>query len=284
MLFFVYLGVSLCTGGWLVYKGEVTGIPVMAGLFLLYSLGIFLLCFLLHLLVFAIMGYTIRPEKLPKDIHTIYRWYGFETLWLFMRTLRVRIHMHGMEKMPVGEPYLMVSNHRSIFDPLVGLVKFKPYDLAYVSKQENLKIPFVGRFIAAVGCLPLDRDNPKNAVRTIRKAAENIKNGYANYGIYPEGWENKTHDPLLPFRAGALKIAKDAGCQIVLSTIRNSDHIFRRAFTFRPIHIHVDILEIIPAEVVKAEKTAELSDRSYRILEAFLTEHPADDWKLGRKG
>ena len=77
-------------------------------------------------------------------------------------------------------------------------VKSKVTDPAVIVidvEQENLKIPFVGRFIAAVGCLPLDRDNPKNAVRTIRKAAENIKNGYANYGIYPEGWENKNFIP-----------------------------------------------------------------------------------------
>ncbi len=33
-----------------------------------------------------------------------------------------------------------------------------------------------------------------------------------------------------------------------------------------------------------AEKTKELSDRAFRIMGDFLTEHPADDWKLGRKG
>ena len=46
----------------------------------------------------------------------------------------------------------------------------------------------------------------------------------------------------------------------------------------------MDILDTIPAEIVKAEKTGELSDRAYRIMEEFLTVHPADDWKLGRKG
>ena len=80
------------------------------------------------------------------------------------------------------------------------------------------------------------------------------------------------------------RLAKDAGCQIVLSTIRNSDHIFRRAFTFRPIHIHVDILGVIPAEVVKAEKSNELSDRAYAVINEFLTIHPADDYKLGKEG
>ena len=202
---------------------------------------------------------------------------------LLMRSLHIRIHLHGMEKLPKDTPFLLVCNHRSIFDPMVGLAYLKKYNVAYVSKQENLEIPFVGRYIAAVGCLPLDRENPRNAVKSIRQAAENIRSGYANYAIYPEGWENKTSDPLLPFRAGAMKIAKDAECRIILSAIRGSDKIFRRAFTFRPIHIHMDILETIPEDIVKQEKASELSDRAFRILWDHLTEHPADRY-LSAKG
>ncbi len=283
MLFIIYILISLAGSGWFVYRMDEKTVLTGILFYLLYFIGLYLLCVIFHLLVFAIMGYTIRVDNLPKSIHTIYRWYGFESLRLFMGTLHIRIHMHGMEKMPVGQPFLLVSNHRSIFDPLVGLIKFEKYDLAFVSKQENLKIPFVGRFMAAVGCLPLDRENAKNALQSIRQTAENIKSGYANYGIYPEGWENKTSDPLLPFRSGAFKIAKSAGCQIVLSTIRNSDHIFRRAFTFRPIHIHVDVLGIIPAEEVKAARTNELSERAAKVLTEFLTEHPADVY-LSAKG
>ncbi|MBQ9870569.1 MAG: 1-acyl-sn-glycerol-3-phosphate acyltransferase [Eubacterium sp.] len=283
MLFYIYLSLSLLGSAGIVYLKKPENVFAIAGLFLLYFILLYLLFFLLHLLVFAIGGYTINVNNLPKDIHTFYRWYGFETLVLFMKSLHIRIHVHGMEYLPKDAPFLLVANHRSIFDPMIGLVYLKPYNLAYVSKQENLKIPFVGRYIAAVGCLPLDRENPRNAVKSIKQAADNIKSGYANYGIYPEGGENKTPDPLLPFRAGALKIAKDANCRIVLSAFRGSDKIFRRAFTFRPIHIHMDILkEYIPEETVKAEKASELSDRAFRILWDHLTEHPADRYLSAR--
>ena len=284
MLFYIYLTGSLCGSGLRLALNGADSVLSGIGQFVLFFILFYLLFFLLHLLVFAVGGYTINTERLPEDIHTWYRWYGFESLLLLIKTLRIRVHLHDTERMPVGEPYLLVGNHRSVFDPMVGLAYYKKYDLAFISKQENLKIPFVGRYIAAVGCLPLDRENPKNAVKTIRRAAENIKRGYANYGIYPEGWENKTSDPLLPFRSGAFKIAKDAGCQIVLMAIRNSDHIFRRAFTLRPIHIHVNIVGVIPAEDVRAAKTAELSDRAFKVLGDYLTAHPADDWKLGRRG
>ena len=284
MLFYIYLFTSLIGSGFWVWQTGVTNPFAIIGLFLLFFVILYLLCFLLHLLVFAIGGFTINTEKLPKDIHTFYRWYGFESLIVFWKSLRISIHIHGMEKMPEkGTPFFLVGNHRSIIDPMIGLVYFKPWDLAYVSKQENLVIPFVGRYIAAVGCLPLDRENPKNAIKAIKKAGENIRSGYANYGIYPEGGENKTHDPVLPFKSGAFKIAKDAGCPIILSATRGSDHLFRRAFTLRKIHIHVDILGIIPEEDVKAKKTQELSDMSEEIIGTFLTEHPADAY-LDRAG
>ncbi len=282
MLFYLYVAVSLLGSGWIVYQKQLDSIPAGIGYFLLFFLLLYLICFLLHLLVFAIGSYTIHLDRLPKDIHTYYRWYGFETLILFMKSLHVRVHVHGKEKMPDG-PYLLVSNHRSIFDPLVGLVYLKDKDIAFVSKEENLRIPFVGKYIAAVGCLPLDRDNPKNAIRSIKQAAKNIKSGYANYGIYPEGWENKTTDPLLPFRNGAFKIAKEAGCCIVMSAIRGSDKIFRRAFTFRPIHIHMDILDVIPEETVKESNTGELSEMAFSLMEKHLTDHPADRY-LNKKG
>ena len=284
-MFYIYIFLSICGSGFWVWHLNPGNVPAILGLFLLFFVVCYLLCFLFHLLVFAIGGYTIHEDRLPKTIHTFYRWYGFETLIVFMKSLGIRIHIHGMERMPErGTPFLMVGNHRSVFDPMVALAYFSDWNLAFVSKQENLKIPFVGRYIAAVGCLPLDRDNAKNAVKTIKQAAENIKSGYANYGIYPEGGENKTHEPLLPFRNGAFKIAKDAGCMIILVAVRNADHIFRRALLLKPIHIHVDVVDTISVEEVKQMKTNELADRSAEILGAFLTEHPADDWKLGREG
>jgi 1-acyl-sn-glycerol-3-phosphate acyltransferase len=284
MLFYIYLTISICGSAGLVWLKGPENPFAIAGFFLLYFVILYLLLFLLHLFVFAIGGFTINTERLPKNIHTFYRWYGFQSVGLFMKSLHIRVHLHGMERMPEkGVPFLLVSNHRSIFDPLVGLLSFTDWDLAFVSKQENLNIPFVGRYTAAVGCLALDRENAKNALVSIKKAAENIKTGYANYGIYPEGWENKSHDPLLPFRSGAFKIAKQAGCRIVLCTIRNSDHIFRRGLLFRRIHIHVDILDTIPEEVVKAEKSGQLADRAAKIMGEFLTEHPADVY-LSAKG
>ena len=282
--YYIYLFLSICGSGCLVWLNGTTHPLAIVGLFVLYFVLLYLLLFLLHILVFGIAGMTIPKGEPPKDIHNFYRWYGFASSLLFMKTLHIHVHMHGLERMPEkGTPFLMVSNHRSIFDPVVQLIYFEPWDLAFISKQENLKIPFVGRYIDAIGSLPLDRENAKNAVKSIKKAAENIRNGYANYGIYPEGWENKTHDPLLPFRNGAFKIAKDAKCAIVPVAVRNSDKIFRRALLFRRIHIHVDVLETIPADIVTEENTSQLSERAFKILGDFLTEHPADVY-LSAKG
>ena len=46
----------------------------------------------------------------------------------------------------------------------------KPWDIAFISKGENFKIPFFGRIIRKCCFMPIDRENPRKALRTINKA------------------------------------------------------------------------------------------------------------------
>ena len=264
MLHLIYLGFSFITA--LLYALARHLFKKLSGYFIVAGMTIsgYIALFALHVAVFALVGTTINEKKLPKTIHTFYRWFGLLTLKVFVDTFRFRIRISGKEKLP-EDNFLMVSNHRSIFDPLIGITRFKKYDMAYISKEENLRIPFVGRYMKAVGCLDLDRENTRNAIRTINKAAEYIKTGHCNLGIYPEGMENKTEEPLLPFRAGAFKIAKKAGCPVAVMTIKNSDRVFRR-FMFKRIRVDIDILGVIPAEDVGRMSTQEISDRAYEMM------------------
>lgn len=37
---------------------------------------------------------------------------------------------------------MFVGNHRSNFDPIIEWLVLKPWDIAFISKGENFKIPF----------------------------------------------------------------------------------------------------------------------------------------------
>ena len=104
---------------------------------------------------------------------------------------------------------MFVGNHRSNFDPIIEWLVLKPWDIAFISKGENFKIPFFGRIIRKCCFMPIDRENPRKALRTINKASDLLQSGEVSIGVYPEGTRSKTGE-LLPFHDGVFHIAKKA--------------------------------------------------------------------------
>lgn len=226
--------------------------------------------FLLYIAILFVCTLFVDMEKPRTEDHPFVRFLMVETVHLICRIGRVGIHVEGMEKMPAGR-FLLVSNHLSNFDPLIKLVAFKKYPLAFVTKPENLKIPLVGKVIRYCCFLPIDRENPRNAIRAIGAASELIKNDTLSVGIYPEGTRNKDEkEVLLPFHAGVLMIAQKANAPIVVVATKGTKGIGKRLF-LRRTDVTLKICEVIPANEVLAVRTAELSGRIRETLTKELT-------------
>ena len=187
---------------------------------------------------------------------------------LFCFYAGVRVHLSGLEKLPQNQKFLFVCNHKSMFDPLVVMGAMKKYNISFISKPSNLKIPVAGPIAKRAGFLPIDRENNREALKTILKAADYLKKGICNMGIYPEGTRSKTSE-MLPFHAGSFKIAQRAGAPIAVACVRGSENV-RRPHLLRSVDIYLDILEVIPAEQVKAMSTNELADYSRSLMEQQL--------------
>lgn len=183
---------------------------------------------------------------------------------------RIHIHTSGMEKLPKSGRFLLVSNHLSNFDPILTWRVFRKHQIAYVSKPENLKIPFVGRIMRRLLCMSIDRENPRNAMSTINKAAVRLKNDEASIGIYPEGTRNKTNHLLLPFHNGVFKIAQKAGVPIVVMTIKGSNLIHKQ-FPLHASPVSIDILDVLSIDYVKEHRnTDEIGERVRNLFETSL--------------
>ena len=110
-------------------------------------------------------------------------------------------------------------------------------------------------------CLPLDRNNDREALKAILKAIQFIKEDKASIAVFPEGGTSKS-GLLQPFRNGAFKIAQKAHVPIV-AILKN---MFRRR-----TDVHLDVLDVIPAETVASLKTTvEIGDYAHKILSEGL--------------
>lgn len=73
----------------------------------------------------------------------------------------VRTHVRGLEKLPEPGRFLLVCNHRSMFDPAVIVRKLGKFNISFVSKPSNMKIPIFGAMGYGAGYLPIDRENDR---------------------------------------------------------------------------------------------------------------------------
>lgn len=184
---------------------------------------------------------------------------GFVTAYL-----RMRINITGMDKLPQGENFLFVCNHRSMADPIVVVDKLRDFNISFICKPSLQKLPIIWRLGHGAGFLAIDRENDREALKTIITAAGYIKSGMCSIGIYPEGTRSKTEE-LLPFHAGSFKIAQKAGAPLVIASISGTEMI-KKNYPFRRTDISLNILETMPAELVRNKSTAELAEYSRNII------------------
>lgn len=135
-----------------------------------------------------------------------------------------RITVIGEEKIP-DEPVLFIGNHRSYFDILLTYSRCKRLT-GYIAKKEMLRYPLLRDWMKRLYCLFLDRENPKEGLKTILQAIDYIKNGIS-ICIFPEGTRNTGEElSLLPFHSGSFKIAEKTNCPIVPISMNNTISIF----------------------------------------------------------
>lgn len=213
--------------------------------------------------------------KRKKEYDTCDRFY-FRVLnsaaFCSFRLARLKIRMEGGEKVPWERRFLIVSNHCSNFDPIITWYLLRKNNIAFLSKGENFKVPLFGGMIRKCGFLKIDRENPKESMRTLKKAADLIKRNEASVGIYPEGTRNRTPEKgLLPFHNGVFKIAQMAEAPIVVAALHGTDQI-RRHYPLRRTKILLRILEVIPAEEAGGRRTSEIGERVAGMLKEDLAE------------
>ena len=216
-------------------------------------------------LLLFISSLFVNPKRDYQNNSKYYRWLLHTATNAALKLLGVHIYVSGMEKVPQNTRFLLVSNHRSNYDPIVTWHVFRDYDLAFVSKPENFKIPMFGRIIRKCCFLPIDRENPRNAIVTINKAADLIKADTVSMGIYPEGTRSREEN-MLPFHNGVFKIAKKADVPVVVITVTGTDNIHKRLF--RGTDVQLKVLDVIPANKVASMKTSELGE-----LTALMMNH-----------
>jgi len=232
---------------------------------ILKILGFIVALIILYVLFLAVCSLFVNPNREYEKHSTFYRFPLNSATSIAIPTMRIRIHTTGIDKLPrKTKKILFVGNHRSNYDPIVTWHVLRKWKPAFVSKASNFRIPIFGRIIRKCCFLAIDRENPRNAMKTINKAAQLLRNGEVSVGIYPEGTRSKSGE-LLPFHNGVFKIAQKSEAPIVVLSVSGTEKIFRN-YPFHHTNVNLDVLEVIPAETVMRSKTDDIGEYVHALI------------------
>ena len=222
-----------------------------------------------YILLLIISALLVNTKKEYRQESKFYRFLLNSATFFAAKLIRIKLHVTGKELLPETR-FLMVSNHRSKFDPILSWLVFGDRQIAFISKPENFKVPVFGRLIHRLCFMPIDRENPRNAVKTINRAVDLINRDVATVAVYPEGTRNYG-EGLLPFHNAMFKIAQKANVPIVVVTVKNTYDI-QKNYPFHRSHVYIDIVRVLDADEAKKTKTAELGDKIRELMLTKLNE------------
>ena len=214
-------------------------------------------------------SYKRKKDDLPREKYedlindTARKWAMFQ-----MKNTGLKINIYGGEDLPSGG-VLFVANHQSYFD--VGIfLGYVPKNKGFIAKIETSKIPLVQSWMKQLRCIFLDRKDLRQAAKTILEGVEILKDGYSLV-IFPEGTRG-ADGKMLPFKAGAFKLATKSKCPIVPVTIDGAYKIMPKDSNF--IHgaeVDITIHDPVYTDNLTSEEEKALPNKIYKIIEKAIT-------------
>ena len=179
--------------------------------------------------------------------------------------LRMRVHTRGLEKTPTDGRFMLVCNHLFDFDPVVLLGWFGKSQLAFISKWENSAMFIVGKVMHKLMCQLINRENDREALKTILRCIQLLKEDECSIAVFPEGYTS-VDGRLHHFRPGVFKIAMKAQVPIVVCTITNTNRVVHNILRLKPTDIELHLIDVIPAEALKGRTAVDISEQVYQMM------------------
>ncbi|MBE6820766.1 MAG: 1-acyl-sn-glycerol-3-phosphate acyltransferase [Ruminococcaceae bacterium] len=162
----------------------------------------------------------------------------------------------GEENIPENGRVILAGNHTNYFDCLLVASATKRC-VHYLAKDELMRGPLKLIF-GSLGIIPVNRrQKDKAALET----AEAMLREEKLIGIFPEGTINRTDDIIMPFKFGAVKMARDTETPVIPFVITGKYKPFKKSVKirfFEPITVgenledaNNNLMDTVKSEILK---------------------------------
>lgn len=205
---------------------------------------------------------TRKPQKHDSKF---YRQLAYRYLEAAEILVGMRVHTVGLENTPREGRFMLVCNHLDNLDPVTLLLYFQQSQLAFISKRENRSMFLVGKMMHRLMCQFMDRENDREALKTILNCVRLIQEDEVSIAVFPEGYTSV--DGLLRrFRSGVFKIAKKTSVPIVVCTLQGTSAVLHNFVRMKPSDVHLHLVRVIQPEEYKDMNTVALGNWVYQLM------------------
>lgn len=222
--------------------------------------------------------------------------FGFRLgAWLtivFVRLMRWRLDVRGVEHVPATGGVVVTFNHHSYADfAMCGWAVYRQRGRAvrFLAKRELFERPVLGWLLRSAGQVPVERESRGSRTEAFQHAVAALRGGEI-IAVAPEQTISRSFE-LLPFTHGAVRMAREAGVPIVPSVNWGTQ---RWATKGRPVRWLAFGLPVLirygePIVVGPDEDLDAATDRLQATMAELLDEvqraypvspEPGDDWWL----
>lgn len=183
----------------------------------------------------------------------------FRILFLPVFKLLYRPKIINKQYIPKSGAAIIAGNHKHALDPI--LVDICTKRMVFTLAKKDLHDGKFGFFFRAVGTIPVDLKSTtnKNATNT---AIEKLKEG-SLINLSPEAKRNYTNELLLPFKYGAVSMAKKTNSVIVPYSITGNYKLFSNNLKI----VYGEPIDVSKMEIEEANKNL------YNAIKKLLKEN-----------
>jgi 1-acyl-sn-glycerol-3-phosphate acyltransferases len=182
---------------------------------------------------------------------TVKKWADYSA-W----SIGTEVEIIGKENLPEGN-CLFVGNHQGYLDIPLILSQIDK-NIGFVAKKELINIPILSSWMKEIHCVFMDRENPREAIKSINEGVDFLKSGYSMV-IFPEGTRSKS-DKVGEFKKGSLKLGVKAEVPIVPITIQGTYKAFEDKNRIKPVKVKLHIDKPIYGKELSKEEQNNLSE------------------------
>lgn len=193
-----------------------------------------ILSFLSYVLfVWLVFIYMKRTDPKGKFRHFLLH----QTCFMMIFFCNIKVKVVGREFVP-KEPYVCYANHKSNIDPIILYYAMHRICSA-VGKKSLFRYPVVKQIKPVFGVIPLDRENDREAAKSMIEAIRSVKAGLSMM-IFPEGGiKSRDTEEMVNLRAGAYKLVTKSEALLLPATIIGSSQTKKRKTIFKRVKVTV---------------------------------------------